>query len=138
VIRWLLGLPSKRLEKADCGGGLYKLPEQAIDRDDDTGELLPVWAANQWDMWRSGRCGGHIGENNAVSCCPYCYEVTIAAHARFMAQAHSDRAARKRWARHVRKREAKARELGSCRCEVGLTAVEADAQAVRELGRYQF
>lgn len=135
---WPWASTSKRREKIDCGGGLYKLPEQAVDRDDDTGELLPVWAANQWDMWRSGRSGWHIGADNEISCCPYCYALKGAANAWYMAHNHSDRAARRRWTFHTHKNELKAEELGGCRCDVKLTRERADDLATQTLGRYQF
>lgn len=137
ILRRLLGLPSKRKPPIDCGNGLRLLPEQATDREDDTGLLIPDWAAQEWVRWESGT-GIWFGLDNTTSVCPACFLLASRETAAFMAGAHSDPDARRRWQRHAAKKTAMLAALGPCRCGQCINAGQVAADVQRELGRYRF
>ena len=126
---------SKILAPIDHGNGLCQLPAQAPGRDDNTGQLIPEWAADQWGLWETGQ-GTWIVNSEKV--CPACCLTVSAENARYMAGAHSKPAARARWEAHTMKHARQAAALGPCRCHAKKTPGQAAADAARTLGRFNF
>ncbi len=128
---------SKILAPIDHGNGLFRLPAQAPDRDDDTGQLILEWAADQWNRWETGQGAWRVGRAG-TSVCPSCYATVTTENRRYMAAAHSNRAARARWTALTAKGERQVAALGPCRCHAKKAPGQAAADAVRALGSYRF
>lgn len=109
--------------------------KRKIRRDVWTGQPLDQWANQQWARWES--CNGGWTANGR-SVCPFCYAVTVAEDARYMAQNHKDVMARKRWRGHVTTHEAEMAALKACRCSNRIQPGQAAEEAQRELSRFRF
>jgi hypothetical protein len=132
---WPWRRATKRLAPIDHGDGFYRLPEQAADRDDDTGLLIAEWAAGQWARWDAGHRGWFIN-HGTDGVCPACYTTCIAEDARFMSSAHSRPDAQQRWRRIAAKHDRKRAVLGPCRCGRKLTPGQAAADSQSKLNQY--
>jgi hypothetical protein len=116
-------------EPIDCGGGLFRLPDpdpesgKTFDTTTDSWITFEEAAKATLDLYEAGRWSAQ-GDT-----CPRCYEVAVDGNAAFLAEAHPDAAARRRWAAAHREHEAMVQALGDCRCGQHKTLYEAAREA---------